>query len=218
MIEDELKNEVFKRSKLDEEILEDMGYTPEQIAELKSLQGNESIQQLAVFSASVKCYNSLSSHVYNKKTKKTNFNVNYSWEWTALPLIAMSDCIGMGWNNDFSANINSNTVTVTYKPLTDRAQTVKKSYKVVEKEICAAQTQFPMKSDNQYWAKSGSGVLKLTAAGLKNNAKFQFKYAHNQIGVTPYVTAPGGIGFTFESAEDTFMPSAIVHSLTAKQI
>lgn len=195
-----------------------MGYTTEQIFRLKLLQGNESIQQLAVISASVKCKNSLSSHIYDKKAKKTKFNINYSWEWTALPLIALSDCIGMGWNNDFGANVNSNTVKVIYKPLTDRAKTVEKTYKVVEKEIGTAQAQFPMKCDNQHWARSGSGIMKLTAAGLKKNVKFQFKYAHNQAGATPSVTIPGGIGFTFKAAEDVFMPTAIVYSETPKQI
>ena len=214
--EEELKNEVFKCSKLDEKTLEDMGYTQEQILGLKSLQDDESIQQLAVFSASVKCKNWLSSHVYDKKTKKTKFNINYSWEWTALPLIAMSDCIGMGWNNNFGANVNSNTVKVIYKPLTDCAKTVEKTYKVVEKEMGIAQAQFPMKCDNQHWARSGSGIMKLTAAGLKKNTKFQFKYAHNQLGATPSVTIPAGIGFTFKSAEDIFMPDAVVYSETSK--
>ena len=223
-LEEVILQAFFERSNLPSDTLSNMGYTMKDIQKMKNLTGNETlsdIEALAV-SAKVTCYNTLKSHYYEKSTNKTHFIVSYGWEWNKTPLMQLTDCIGIGWNQDFSIKSDaSSSYNKHYKVYINRNNSSdKKSINTTlkEKQLQTIEDKFSVSTEynlKYYDIKSGSGIMYLIQEGKANNAKFSMKYGHNTIGTSPSIGYPWGVSFSFSNAESIFMPDEIVTSVTA---
>lgn len=220
-LETQFRNELKRRKGLDDEVLEGMGYSDKDIEKMRSMTGEEPLAELQSIASKVTCKNTLKLHKYSKSAEKTTFIVGFEWEWDKIPFIGLKDCIGMSWNQNFSIDEHTgsyNKMSIRYWNVQDKNDITLKQYNLYEKQINAVEKQFEVSPNGtKYWSKAGYGTMKLTETGLVNNAKFSFAYAHNELGVTPSVNVPAGIGVSFSHAETVFRPKSIVSSQTATQ-
>lgn len=213
-LEGKMLAEVFRRATLDDETLTNMGYNTQEISQLRALTGDETLAEVAPFAlASVTCYNTITSHTYSNSYDKTYLLADFGWEWDKMPVIKRTDTIGCGWSEDYypDNSVGDNVVTNVYRQLNGAPNTKEVDTGLYEKQLETAEHQFEMQptlAGIEYWCESGYGTMTLSQAGLDNNAKFSFKYAHDTMGITPSVSAPWGIGFSFDHAEDIFTPAA----------
>lgn len=200
-----------------------MGYSADEIYVMKNLTGNETLEQMSTYGilADCTCYNTLVDHYYRTSTDKTYFLVSYGWEWDKCPAWVLTDCAVVGWNHDFhpdeSLDTSSKNYNTTYKTYVNQSDATDKKYSskaMVEKELNTAEDQFDMNGfyGNAYYVKAGSGTMALSQTGKQNDAKFSFKYGHNEVLAAPSVGYPWGVSFSLEGAESIFMPSEIVYS------
>lgn len=222
-VEEYILEVTFEKALLSESQLSNMGYTADEIYVMKNLTGNETLEQLSTYGilADCTCYNTLVSHYYKTSTDKTYFIVSYGWEWDKCPAWVLTDCAGVGWNHDFHPDETLDTSTTnyntTYKTYVNQSDSTDKKYSskaMVEKELNTAEDQFDMNGfyGTAYYVKSGSGTMALSQTGRQNDAKFSFKYGHNELLAAPSVGYPWGVSFSLEGAESIFMPSEIVYS------
>lgn len=222
-VEERILTVTFERAALSEEELAKMGYSADEIFVMKNLSGDETLEQLSTYGilADCTCYNYLVEHYYKTSTGKTYFLVSYGWEWDKCPAWVLTDCAGVGWNHDFhpdeTLDTSSKNYNTTYKTYVNQSDASDKKYSskaMVEKELNTAEDQFDMNGfyGSAYYVKSGSGTMALSQTGRQNDAKFSFKYGHNEILAAPSVGYPWGVSFSLEGAESIFMPPEIVYS------
>lgn len=80
-LERTILNELMERSTLSDEILARKGYTANEIAELRSLTGNESLYSVRGLLASVTVKNTKNSYYYKSSADRTYFLIDVSWSW-----------------------------------------------------------------------------------------------------------------------------------------
>lgn len=218
-IEEVMLSEIFERSKMSTEQLSDMGYSNEEITELQSLTGDETLSDISTrgLFANCTCYNILDGHYYKQSTGKTYMVVAYGWEWDKFPAIKLTDCAGVGWNHEFTPDdsldndaMDYNLTYIGYCETKDSPASSVSRVVMREKYLQTSECTVPMKSSGNT-ALFGVGNMALSQVGCMYNVKFSFKYAHNTIGATPSVGLPWSVGFSFESAEDIFTPPSVLY-------
>lgn len=216
---EEIRKVTFERANFSAEQLSGMGYSDEEIAALKSLTGNETLEELSARGILAYCttYNSFVSHTYNRAKGKTYFICAYGWEWDKCPAWVLTDCAGIGWNHDFhpddSVNSDYNETFKTYVHQMDESVKKYTTKHLYEKEQQTAEDQFDMNGfyGDHFYVKSGKGYMCLSQTGKVNDVKLSFKYGHNQLGPAVSVSYPWGISFGLEGAETIFQPKEIVY-------
>lgn len=217
--EREITEKIFETAQLPEDMLSTMGYSDEKIAILKSLSGNETLEELSVRGALASCdvTNKLVAHTYSTLEDETYFAASYTWKWDQCPAFLKTDCIGIGWNHDFAIDEDAlpSTTTIEYVGVLNSAAKKTKTTNMLEKEINTVEYQFnagPYYNGDQYYAKSGYGTIYLSCVGKVSNVKLQFKYAHSAITAgAPTVSAPWGVSFGFEHATEIYVPTSVVN-------
>lgn len=219
-IEEAALSEIFERSKLSDKQLQEMGYSNKEIDELQSLTGKETLSDIYTrgLFANCTCYNVLTDHYYKTSTGKTYMLVAYGWEWDKFPVMKLTDCVGTGWNHDFTPDnsldnnvIDYNTTHIAYCETKDSPASFYSTVVMIEKQLQTSECMVPMTNSSKT-ALYGVGDMALSQTGKINDVKFAFKYAHNRMGYTPSVSYPWGVGFEFESAEDVYQPSSVAYN------
>ena len=219
--EAQLLEEVFSRAQLSDEVLLNMGYCSEEIAQLRNLSGSETLEDVASFAlAKVTCYNNKVQHYYTSSKDRTYFSVSFGWAWDKRPVNLYTDMMGIGWNHDFSVDYSYqssyNIVNVKYvKDWFSPIETTFGTLRLVENVINTCETRLKMAnaipSDPYFWPKEGFGTIFLSQQGRADNAKLEMKYGHAGTAVVPSISK-GGVGFSFRNVMSTFAPPAIVNS------
>ncbi|SHJ74229.1 hypothetical protein SAMN02745912_00935 [Paramaledivibacter caminithermalis DSM 15212] len=219
-IETEFKKVLLKRKKLPTEQLKRMGYSEIQITKLRNIKGNETLDEIRSLSADMYCYNYINTHRYDSDTNRTKVEAEFGWEWNVVPAFQFTDSIGVGWNGDFQIDPDYYQYWLNYhiKTYYDKysSKTVTRRSSMSEKKMNTCQDSFDLTGYDEglqnYFCKSGYGVMALTEVGKASNVKFSFKYGHNHVGVAPSVTYPYGVGFTFKGAEQIYSPPSVANS------
>lgn len=218
-MEDQILEATFEAATWPNARLEALGFDPVSIANLRNLTGKETLAELSQLRVldEFACYNTLSDHYYDQSENKTYFVVDYGWEWVRGPVVALTDCVGVGWNNSFHPTndlaVWHNRTYLGYVSYTN-ADNVEYEYsRMIEDEINTSQAQIDIDRGDQRYLQLGYGTMALSQTGQVNDAKFAFKYGHNRIGLAPSIAYPWGVGFTFEGSEVDYSPaSGIVYS------
>ena len=208
-LERTILNELMERSTLSDEVLARKGYTANEIAELRSLTGNESLYSVRGLLASVTVKNTKNSYYYKSSADRTYFLIDVSWSWDKEPAVHWTDIAGAGWdgNYELTKHISSTTCVGNGPAIADKTVY---AY-MTSSDINAGKATFAMNQgayyvQSFYWVKSGSGRIELSIVGHDNNAEFIFKYGHATLSTSPSVSL-GGLSLSFSSGIDTFTPS-----------
>ena len=105
-LERTILNELMERSALSDEILARKGYTANEIAELRSLTGNESLYSVRGLLASVTVKNTKNSYYYKSSVDRTYFLIDVSWSWDKEPAVHWTDIAGAGWDGNYELTIH----------------------------------------------------------------------------------------------------------------
>lgn len=215
-LEQTIIDELMERAKLSDEILKQKGYTTDEIKQLRSLTGDESLASVQGLLASVSVRNSKSSYFYRKSDDRTYFIINVGWNWDKEPTTHWTDIVGAGWagNYQLTNKIASTNNTLKLTCVGNGPTVASKSIHVTMKsdDINAGEAIFKMNQGayyNQsfYWVKSGRGTIELSMSGHHDNAEFIFKYGHSTVSVTPSVSMDG-LSLSFSFGVNTSKPSS----------
>ena len=215
-LEQQIVNELVSRATLSDEILAQKGYTPSEIAQLRTLTGTESIENVRGLLASVTVTNSKRSYFYDTSEDRTYFLINVGWSWDKEPAIHWTDIAAGGWDGNYQLtnhlSSTNNRLTLTcvgngpaVANKTEYARMT--SYDINAGKATFAMNQGPYYTQAFYWVKSGSGVIELSIVGHDNNAEFIFKYGHATLTASPSISE-GGLSLSFGIGVDTFSPSS----------
>lgn len=187
--------ELRERAKLDNAQLKNLGYTDEQITMLKSFTGTE--EEIIALAATLDLSAWHSSFWYDSANNRSYWRVSFSWTWSSMPVIRLTDVVGAGWGPQMSLVAPESWQTVRYvHKITGNGYT--QDFAITLYAVNTAQVKFPMdSSDAAYWAKYGSGQVKVSYGGDLRDAQMRIAYGHNEFGVSPSVNVPWGVGFTF---------------------
>ena len=214
-LERTILNELMERSTLSDEILARKGYTANEIAELRSLTGNESLYSVRGLLASVTVKNTKNSYYYKSSADRTYFLIDVSWSWDKEPAVHWTDIAGAGWdgNYELTKHISSTNNRLSLTCVGNGPAIADKTVYayMTSSDINAGKATFAMNQgayyvQSFYWVKSGSGRIELSIVGHDNNAEFIFKYGHATLSTSPSVSL-GGLSLSFSSGIDTFTPS-----------
>ncbi|MBC9785939.1 hypothetical protein H1S01_15750 [Heliobacterium chlorum] len=181
--------ELRKRAKLDSQTLKNMGYTDSQINTLKNFKGTES--EIIALSATCTLKAALNNFSYNSTTDKTNFRVYFEWAWSSVPIITGTDIVALTWSPEMYMTIpdtqTSHKVTYVHPIGTSYSKNVTVN---PENAGTAASSKFSM-TEGAYWAKNGSGYMRVTKQGKLSEAAMLISYGHSQVTLTPSVSFSG---------------------------
>lgn len=200
---------------MSDEVLARKGYTANEIAELRSLTGNESLYSVRGLLASVTVKNTKNSYYYKSSADRTYFLIDVSWSWDKEPAVHWTDIAGAGWdgNYELTKHISSTNNRLSLTCVGNGPAIADKTVYayMTSSDINAGKATFAMNQgayyvQSFYWVKSGSGRIELSIVGHDNNAEFIFKYGHATLSTSPSVSL-GGLSLSFSSGIDTFTPS-----------
>lgn len=142
----------------------------------------------------------------------TYFRVNFDWEWSSCPFIASNtDILGFGWTENMylQTGLSTSYQYVTYKDnYTGYTREVNSSIVSVNSTTNAKSTFTTMtvlsSQPLQYeWACNGYGSILLRKAGTVPECEMMIKYGKSTSGVSPSVSIPWGVSFSFTSGVAT---------------
>lgn len=215
-LEQQVVNELVSRASLSDDILTQKGYTPSEIAQLRSLTGSESLDNVRGLLASVTVTNTKKSYYYDTSEDRTYFLINVGWSWDKEPAIHWTDIAAAGWDGNYqlTTNLSSTNNQLTLTCVGNGASVANKTVDVnmTSSDINAGKATFAMNqgaynTQSFYWVKSGSGIIELSIVGHDNNAEFIFKYGHSTLTGSPSIST-GGLSLSFSAGIDTFTPSS----------
>ncbi len=178
---------------LSEDVLARHGYTAEQIAAIKNFNGSES--QMALAAASLNIYASTVSFEYTEGGRTTG-RLAYGWNWSGVPVIKLRDMVAASWNSwvltDQSSSVGYFNVNTGNPYRSESATFVYPSSSTWN----GAGHRFNMTiSDNNYYAKSGSGYFNVQSDGLYQKEFYYYiEYGHATLSynIGFSVSVPGG--------------------------
>jgi|GEM_PF-7123133 len=206
------KKELEDRASLSVEQLANMGYTDQQIGVLKSYSGSEmeTVTLAATLTLSItKGTIANGNYTYNASTDRCYWKNTYTWKWDVGPLFMGNDTVAAGWapTMSLSAGTNKtyykNNYTGASAGSTSQSFSLKGTNTIQCKNFTMAKnldTSFrPAKYD---WAYKGSGYVTATGATQIRDLQMEIAYGHATISLSPSVSAPWGIGFSFNANVD----------------
>ena len=175
------------------EVLARHGYTTKQIAAIKNFNGSEA--QMVLAAASLDIYATPISFTYTPGGRTTG-RLAYGWNWTGIPAIKMCDMVAASWN---SWILTSQGSSVGYFSVNTGTPYTSESATFVyptNNTWNGAGHKFNMtKSDNYYYAKSGSGHFNVESDGLYQKDFYyyiEFGHATLSYNIGFSVSVPGG--------------------------
>ncbi|MCF6097756.1 hypothetical protein L1766_12305, partial [Thermovorax subterraneus] len=88
--------ELYRRSKLDDSILKNLGYTDEQISMLRAFSGTE--EEIIALAASLNISAKTDSYYYSETNNRTYYRARFDGTWSSAPAVMMKDIIGIAWS------------------------------------------------------------------------------------------------------------------------
>ncbi|KYO68562.1 hypothetical protein [Thermovenabulum gondwanense] len=88
--------ELYRRSKLDDSILKNLGYTDEQISMLRAFSGTE--EEIIALAATLNISAKTDSYYYSEANNRTYYRARFDWNWSTAPAVMMEDIIGIAWS------------------------------------------------------------------------------------------------------------------------
>ena len=175
------------------DVLAKHGYSPKQISAIKNFNGSEA--QMSLAAASLDIYSTITNFKY-KAGDRTTGRLAYGWEWTGVPSFELCDMVAASWNSWHLTGQNSSigyfNINTGEHYDSDSADFVTPK----NSEWNGAGHRFTVgKSDNHYYAKSGSGFFTIESDGLyQKDFYYYIEYGHatfsSNIGFS--VSVPGG--------------------------
>lgn len=176
-----------ERSKLEANILRNMGYSDEQITLLKDFKGSE--EEINLLSSN--CTISVRGDNIYYKDGFSYFEYKFSWRWSSMPAVQYKDIIGIGWSDGFLFHNNDGYSyhIVDYKGITTgNANPI--DVGIVNGEATGtAKSVFDFIQGNVFWAESGRGRIQARKAGYIRECQSIIVYGHCIINL--------GIGVSF---------------------
>ena len=194
-----------ERANLPQTELATMGYSPSEIVQLKSYDGN-SLQAYSLGATLTLTIDkgtlSNGRYIYNSSSNRTYWQNNYKWSWSSTPAMMFTDTVGAGWAPTMSLYASSSTVYYKNYQSGSSAGTVDSSF-ALKGTNSAKSGNFDVADyyiKGRYnWAYKGSGYIKVTAAGKKRDLQMNIAYGHSTWVATPSISAPLGVGFSFST-------------------
>lgn len=186
-----------ERAKLDEKTLKNMLYTDEQIKILKNFTGTE--EQIMALSGGVSLNHFLYYYYYDKAANETYAQVGYSWSWTSMPVMMLTDAIAATWQwvalDDNSINVDTYN-TVRYKAKGSQGYDYMWNPPLVVNPSDLT-SEFGVMDPMGNWAYSGYGAFKLIASGQVNLLPVKVAYAHTTANISPSISFDGMAGISY---------------------
>jgi hypothetical protein len=196
---------IKERAKLSDKQLKELKYTDEQIQIFRNFSGSE--KEMIALAATVNGSVMQDTYYYDSAANRTYFTLGFSWYWSSLPFVALTDIVGIGWTEFMYLN-TSTTYTyekVMYVNCENSADTYYSSkisaYPNSQTGTCSFKHKATVvnSSQIQYWSESGYGYVKLDKSGRVPEVGAKMSYGHGSIGADVSLSFPWGIGFTFKS-------------------
>lgn len=184
-------------SHYDRAALENLGYTEAQINTLKNFNGSEN--QIMALAATLNLDLSIAYVTWSESANRTNARLDFSFEWSGVPLIKVADFLAISWND---WTINTKNAYVTYIPTNGTGISVTRAATYVANSgptSMGAGFKFPMQiNDTAQWAESGYGTVTLYHNYVRKDLSAYAEYGHFTIGVSPSFYIPGYGSIVFE--------------------
>lgn len=202
--------ELQKRSKLDEKILKNMGYTNEQIKILKNFSGTE--PEIIALASTLNLYATYTSFYYDSSVNRTYFRVYFDWEWSSQPLFLFTDIIGMAWSEGMYLDTDPSWTFHTVKyvnNLTGNYYYIDYNVDLIA-PVGGASTKFGMYRDSNNppgtyeWSKFGYGYVRVSKSGYVPEVQMIIEYGHSTLQLIPSVSLTGQLSLTFSEGVQVY--------------
>jgi len=196
---DEYAKHLKKYAELDDESLNNLGYTSEKIEMLRVYDGSEA--QTIALAASCNLTLKVDYVTWSAAQNRTNARLEYNFTWTGVPLVKKTDIVAVTWND---WTLNGTTANTTYKHIYGFNPDIYGYPTFVANSgpsSLGAGYRFPMaQQDNYYWAQSGKGIFTLYHNYTKKDLSAYAAYGHYTItaNLSFFIPGYGAINFTPE--------------------
>ncbi len=227
ILEFSYRDALLERASLPESTLQARGYDEDQIAFMKEFANDpDGDYDFSVMSVTLKTRKfTLVAGANSSKTK----TVKYTWEWSAMPLMAYNDKVAVRWQaynskglsvdstvNKGSANRSCKVYYYSDSGGIAKTENVNVTYK--EEYNCLHTDGFAMSQiykGDTVWAKSGYVVFKMeieSSAGSMEYMKVQATYGHKTFLGGMSLTFKGILGVAFEGSCTNYYRNAQIKS------
>lgn len=183
-------NHLSQYTTLNSDALKELGYTQEQISILRNFKGTEA--EIRALAATLDFYLSADFVRWDAGENRTNARLSYNFNWNGVPLIGLTDIVGVTWND---WTIRGSSSYVTYVHLYGSEQNYYLPATFVDNNGPASYGggyKFVMKQkDNYFWAKSGYGIFSLYHNYTRHDLSAYAEYGHSTVSVYPSFSIPG---------------------------
>lgn len=165
------------------------GYSKSQINIIRNFHGTDA--ELRRLGATLTL--SASTHNFKFDGNYTTGKLTYSWKWNSIPAFKMKDMIAASWNNWATTNNSSNIKYYNVNTGAYHTQSAA-TFSTDSNGTSGAGHKFNVsKSDNYYYAKSGSGSFTVRSdTHAKKDFFYYIAYGHSQL--SPSINFSVGIG------------------------
>lgn len=192
-----------ERSKLDDNLLRNMGYTKEQIEILRNFEGTE--EEIIALSASLFFDARRTKWEYVNGTQY--FDVWFNWEWSTVPATLNTDIIGAGWSESMylTTSTTQSYHTVTYRNFRNNTTHTQRFGFEREGAASGAYSSFPAGKNyvsspvNYDWAQRGNGYIRVHRDSYQPilQCEMNIAYGANRYSVTPGISIGTGFAVSF---------------------
>ena len=217
ILEFSYRDALLERASLPESTLQARGYDEDQIAFMKEFANDpDGDYDFSVMSVTLKTRKiTLVAGANSSKTK----TVKYTWEWSAMPLMAFTDHVAMRWQayNSQGLSIDSTVYSGSSNRYCKvyyygdsggiaKTQDVSLTYK---SEFDCLHAEFKMSQyymGDTVWAKSGVLVCKIQLSSpnsAMHHLKVQATYCHKEFWGSISISYPGSFSVSFDGGKHT---------------
>jgi len=195
---EEYDEHLLQLKDLDEDVLQHLGYSDEQIDIFRDYTGTE--EQIRSLAASLDFHLTADYVTWSASENRTNARLSYEFEWAGVPLVKTSDIVAVSWN-DWTINGKSSYVTYTHIYGTEPDYSLAATY--VQNDgpnSFGGGFKFAMtQEDNYFWAKSGYGIFTLYHNYERHDLSAYAEYGHSTFSVSPsfFIPGYGAINFSY---------------------
>lgn len=218
---------LLERAQLSDSVLEQYGYTPEQIEVLRAYDGGplEDNPQLRAITAT------MSGSISAAQCTSTTVGTQFNWTWSALPLVYnFTDVVAIRWAgtntqgspmNVSMVQTSSSFAYVTYYNLINQIQSVQNlsfinvwPYDHAEVNFSCGHVSSGL-GDPAYYAKTGRVQVVVQkpsgSTGTLLEGAFAYSYGHSTITITsPTVSFPAGFSISFGTGTSSMYYGAAI--------
>ncbi|QWU16655.1 hypothetical protein SAMN04487895_12355 [Paenibacillus sophorae] len=202
----EIKEKADKLAKVDVKLLKDLGYTQEQIKDIKNYTGTE--EQLYSISATL----ALSTYYGTSSKSSTYSQVNFrtDWTWSSAPINLFTDALAVPWSEGMYLDTASSYTFGKYDLYDEWSEAYQQTQTVpVQADLNrGAYIKIDMGYHNNdiggLYAKKGKFGYKIFKSALVNEVAVQPTYGHAAVGIPAIsISFPAGLSVDFSIGTST---------------